>query len=90
MNDNLEEKNTNINNNPEDINVNSNIKNYSKQKVSSNQKKKRNKKNKNEKSKSFNNINLGGGILSEIKQISIPPILEEKENLFKIRKRKFI
>ena len=84
MNDNLEEKNTNINNNPEDINVNSNIKNYSKQKVSSNQKKKRNKKNKNEKSKSFNNINLGGGILSEIKQISIPSILEEKENLFKI------
>ena len=82
MNDNLEEKNTNIN--PEDINNNSNIKNYSKQKVSSNQKKKRNKKNKNEKSKSFNNINLGGGILSEIKQISIPPILEEKENLFKI------
>ena len=84
MNDNLEEKNTNINNNPEDINVNSNIKNYSKQKVSSNQKKKRNKKNKNEKSKSYNNINLGGGILSEIKQISIPSILGEKENLFKI------
>ena len=82
MNDNLEEKNNNIN--PEDINNNSNIKNYSKQKVSSNQKKKRNKKNKNEKSKSYNNINLGGGILSEIKQISIPPILEEKENLFKI------
>ena len=84
MNDNLEEKNTNINNNPEDINVNSNIKNYSKQKASSNQKKKRNKKNKNEKSKSYNNINLGGGILSEIKQISIPSILGEKENLFKI------
>ena len=84
MNDNLEVKNNNINNNAEDINVNSNIKNYSKQKVSSNQKKKRNKKNKNEKSKSFNNINIGGGILSEIKQISIPPILEEKENLFKI------
>ena len=82
MNDNLEETNNNIN--PEDINNNSNIKNYSKQKVSSNQKKKRNKKNKNEKSKSYNNINLGGGILSEIKQISIPPILEEKENLFKI------
>ena len=82
MNDNLEEKNTNIN--PEDINNNSNIKNYSKQKASSNQKKKRNKKNKNEKSKSYNNINLGGGILTEIKQISIPSILEEKENLFKI------
>ena len=55
-----------------------------KQKVSPNHKKKRNKKNKNEKSKSYNNINLGGGILSEIKQISIPSILEEKENLFKI------
>ena len=27
---------------------------------------------------------MGGGILSEIKQISIPSILEEKENLFKI------
>ena len=82
MNDNLEEKNTNIN--PEDINNNSNIKNYSKQKASSNQKKKRNKKNKNEKLKIYNNINLGGGILTEIKQISIPSILEEKENLFKI------
>ena len=82
MNLNLEEKN----NNSEEISINSNTssKNYSKQKPSSNQKKKRNKKNKNEKSKSYNNINLGGGILSEIKQISIPPILEEKENLFKI------
>ena len=80
MNLNLEEKN----NNSEEISINSNTssKNYSKQKPSSNQKKKRNKKNKNEKSK--NNNNMGNGILSEIKQISIPSILEEKENLFKI------
>ena len=54
-------------------------KNCSKQKCLSN-KKKRNKKNKNITSKS-NNF---GGILSEIKQINIPPILVEKENLFKI------
>ena len=54
-------------------------KNFSKQKCVSN-KKKRNKKNKNIASKS-NNF---GGILSEIKQINIPPILVEKENLFKI------
>ena len=54
-------------------------KNCSKQKCLSN-KKKRNKKNKNIASKS-NNF---GGILSEIKQINIPPILVEKENLFKI------
>ena len=54
-------------------------KNCSKQKCLSN-KKKRNKKNKNLASKS-NNF---GGILSEIKQINIPPILVEKENLFKI------
>ena len=81
MNLNLEEKN----NNSEEISINSNTssKNYSKQKPSSNQKKKRNKKNKNEKSKNNNN-SMGGGILSEIKQISIPSILEEKENLFKI------
>ena len=81
MNLNLEEKN----NNSEEININSNTssKNYSKQKPSSNQKKKRNKKNKNEKSKNNNN-SMGNGILSEIKQISIPSILEEKENLFKI------
>ena len=82
MNLNLEEKN----NNSEEISINSNTssKNYSKQKPSSNQKKKRNKKNKNEKSKNNNNNSMGGGILSEIKQISIPSILEEKENLFKI------
>ena len=83
MNLNLEEKN----NNSEEISINSNTssKNYSKQKPSSNQKKKRNKKNKNEKSKNNNNNNsMGNGILSEIKQISIPSILEEKENLFKI------
>ena len=81
MNLNLEEKN----NNSEEISINSNTssKNYSKQKPSSNQKKKRNKKNKNEKSKNNNN-SMGNGILSEIKQISIPSILEEKENLFKI------
>ena len=81
MNLNLEEKNINS----EEISINSNTssKNYSKQKPSSNQKKKRNKKNKNEKSKNNNN-SMGGGILSEIKQISIPSILEEKENLFKI------
>ena len=54
-------------------------KNCSKQKCLSN-KKKRNKKNKNIASKS-NNF---GGILSEIKQINIPQILVEKENLFKI------
>ena len=88
MNLNLEEKN----NNSEEISINSNTssKNYSKQKPSSNQKKKRNKKNKNEKSKNNNNNCMGGGILSEIKQISIPSILEEKENLFKILQSEII
>ena len=87
MNLNLEEKN----NNSEEISINSNTssKNYSKQKPSSNQKKKRNKKNKNEKSKNNNN-SMGGGILSEIKQISIPSVLEEKENLFKILQSEII
>ena len=80
MNTNLEEKNEEINS---DILPN----NYSKQKCQSNNKKKKIRKNKNEKLR--NNISsksnhFGEGILSEIKQISIPEILYEKENLFKI------
>ena len=59
------------------------------------EKKKRNRKKKNEKAtKSKHNIssenNLGGGILSEIKQISIPSDLSEKENLFKILQSEII
>jgi len=53
------------------------------------EKKKRNKKKKNEKQAS-NEKNFNGGILSEIKQISIPSILEEKENLFKILQTQII
>ena len=81
--------NINSEENSEEIKEVSNVdisKNYSKQKCVSN-KKKRNKKNKNEKSKqniTSKSNNFGGGILSEIKQISIPEILDEKENLFKI------
>jgi len=81
--------NVNSEENSEEIKEVSNVdisKNYSKQKCASN-KKKRNKKNKNEKSKqniTSKSNNFGGGILSEIKQISIPEILDEKENLFKI------
>ena len=80
MNTNLEEKSEEINS---DILPN----NYSKQKCQSNNKKKKIRKNKNEKLR--NNISsksnhFSEGILSEIKQISIPEILEEKENLFKI------
>ena len=80
MNTNLEEKNEEINS---DILPN----NYSKQKCQSNNKKKKIRKNKNEKLR--NNISsksnhFSEGILSEIKQIFIPEILEEKENLFKI------
>ena len=45
--------------------------------------KKRNRKKKNEKAKNSKN-NISTGILSEIKQITIPDILSEKENLFKI------
>ena len=80
MNTNLEEKNEEINS---DILPN----NYSKQKCQSNNKKKKIRKNKNEKLR--NNISsksnhFSEGILSEIKQISIPEILYEKENLFKI------
>ncbi len=74
--------NVNSEENSEEVKEISNIdisKNCSKQKCVSN-KKKRNKKNKNIASKT-NNF---GGILSEIKQINIPPILVEKENLFKI------
>ena len=83
MNVDLEENNENS---EEIYNINIS-KNYSKQKCSSNNKKKRNKKIKNEKSKqniSSKSNNFSGGILSEIKQISIPEILDEKENLFKI------
>ena len=80
MNTNLEEKSEEINS---DILPN----NYSKQKCQSNNKKKKIRKNKNEKLR--NNISsksnhFSEGILSEIKQISIPEILYEKENLFKI------
>ena len=80
MNTNLEEKSEEINS---DILPN----NYSKQKCQSNNKKKKIRKNKNEKLR--NNISsksnhFSEGILSEIKQIFIPEILEEKENLFKI------
>ena len=59
------------------------------------EKKKRNRKKKNEKAtKSKHNMssenNIGGGILSEIKQISIPSDLSEKENLFKILQSEII
>ena len=97
---NLEENNEKS----EEINENINIeitKNYSKQKYLSNndsntkkEKKKRNKRIKIEKSKSNvsskSNNNFIGGILSEIKQISIPNVLDEKENLFKILQSEII
>ena len=97
---NLEENNEKS----EEINENINIeitKNYSKQKYLSNndsntkkEKKKRNKRTKIEKSKSNvsskSNNNFIGGILSEIKQISIPNVLDEKENLFKILQSEII
>ena len=59
------------------------------------EKKKRNRKKKNEKSiklKNYNSTenNFSGGILSEIKQISIPSELSEKENLFKILQSEII
>ena len=59
------------------------------------EKKKRNRKKKSEKAtKSKHNMssenNIGGGILSEIKQISIPSDLSEKENLFKILQSEII
>ena len=92
MNVNLEEKSDTS----EDLNEISNLdtlNNYSKQKCSSNNKKKKNKKIKNEKSKhniSSKSNNFNGGILSEIKQITIPNILNEKENLFKILQSEII
>ena len=59
------------------------------------EKKKRNRKKKNEKSiklknNNSNENNFSGGILSEIKQISIPSELSEKENLFKILQSEII
>jgi hypothetical protein len=59
------------------------------------EKKKRNRKKKNDKmtkSKNLNSTenNFGGGILSEIKQISIPAELSEKEELFKILQSEII
>ena len=60
------------------------------------EKKKKNRKKKNEQNtKSKNNLSkdnniLGSGILSEIKQISIPSILSEKEDLFKILQSEII
>ena len=60
------------------------------------EKKKRNRKKKNEKNTKSKNIlspdsnNFSDGILSEIKQISIPTILSEKENLFKILQSEII
>ncbi len=59
------------------------------------EKKKRNRKKKNEKSIKLKNNNstennFSGGILSEIKQISIPSELSEKENLFKILQSEII
>ena len=97
---NLEENNEKS----EEINENINIeitKNYSKQKYLSNndsntkkEKKKRNKRTKIEKSKSNvsskSNNNFIGGILTEIKQISIHNVLDEKENLFKILQSEII
>ena len=97
MNINIEE---NIEKSEENINIDISP-NFSKQKIlSSNnnstkkEKKKRNKKIKIDKAKqnisSKSNNNLGGGILSEIKQITIPDILCEKENLFKILQSEMI
>ena len=59
------------------------------------EKKKRNRKKKNEKSIKLKNNNsteknFTGGMLSEIKQISIPSELSEKENLFKILQSEII
>ena len=60
------------------------------------EKKKRNRKKKNDKNAKSKNIlspdsnNFSDGILSEIKQISIPTILSEKENLFKILQSEII
>ena len=97
MNINIEE---NIEKSEENINIDISP-NFSKQKILLNnnnstkkEKKKRNKKIKIDKSKqnisSKSNSNLGGGILSEIKQITIPDILCEKENLFKILQSEMI
>ena len=97
MNINIEE---NIEKSEENINIDVSP-NFSKQKILLNnnnstkkEKKKRNKKIKIDKSKqnisSKSNSNLGGGILSEIKQITIPDILCEKENLFKILQSEMI
>ena len=68
----------------------SNSINIKKEKKKKNRKKKieKNTKSKNNLSKD-NNI-LGSGILSEIKQISIPSILSEKEDLFKILQSEII
>ena len=59
------------------------------------EKKKRNRKKKSEKATKYKHNmssenNIGGGILSEIKQISIPSDLSEKENLFKILQSEII
>jgi len=98
---NFNEKNENIEfNNEKNTQKSSENSKQSKSLISSTnstkkEKKKRNRKKKNEKAtKSKQNIssenNLGGGILSEIKQISIPSDLSEKENLFKILQTEII
>ena len=91
---NIDEKNENNSkstenskiNRPEDLSSPNNVKK---------EKKKRNRKKKKEKiTKSKNlfpeNDNFSDGILSEIKQITIPTILSEKENLFKILQSEII
>ena len=98
---NFNEKNENIEfNNEKNTQKSSEKSKQSKSLISSSnstkkEKKKRNRKKKNEKvtkskQKMSSENNLGGGILSEIKQISIPSDLSEKENLFKILQSEII
>ena len=85
MNINNDEKSDN-NKSPTSL-ISSSPNNTKKEKDKEKKKRNRKKKNgKNTKSKSniFSENKLGNNILSEIKQISIPSELSEKENLFKI------
>ena len=92
---NNEEKNENNNKSPKNSSI-SKSPVLSSPNNAKKEKKKRNKKKKNEKiTKSKNNLskennNFSSGILSEIKQISIPSLLSEKENLFKILQSEII
>ena len=90
---NNEEKNDNNSKSPENSSINKS-QDLSSPNNTKKEKKKRNRKKKNEKNTkskiNIENNNFSGGILSEIKQISIPAILSEKENLFKILQSEII